>query len=124
MTGTNGFSSFLSWGFKALIVGSVAFLVTSTVSFGCFVTITLINLKQANAGFVTTKDVEEIVKKSAPYVEDKAMIMKTISQIESNETQLLEVIDRNTTAINGLNQRMTTIDTILQMLRDEKKDNR
>ena len=80
---------------RRIAYGATALASTSALSWATWVTLEV-------SGAVDRDAVHRIVDTSAPYVEDRKMIANSLEQMKHVETRLIGVIDRNTTAINGL----------------------
>ena len=80
---------------KRIALGFSALAATSLLSWGTWVTI-------AVSQIVRRSEVVEIVRTAAPYIEDRKMIISSLDRIKETEGRLVEVINQNTEAINGL----------------------
>ena len=78
-----------------ILFGVVALLCAGAVSWAGWTTITLFNCP-------SYEQVHKIVSTSAPYIEDRQFIRDRLKRSEETDKKLIEVIERNTEAINNL----------------------
>ena len=92
----------MAWKDK-IAFGSVIFLAASATSFGWWATVALFARP-------TEDKVIQLVETRAPYLQDRKSLMEAIARAARSEDRIIEVIAKNTEAINQLRIAMARID--------------